>query len=451
MAGFGDVRLDQRADWMVDRMVECGSVTVRRIGGNRAGEIAAHRFLDADSVSPEGLLEWTRERTLEAARGLRIVAIQDTTEINFSGRDAKRHGLGPAGDGKAKGFFIHPLIAVDGDSDCLLGIIDAKIWTRPDDAGAKRPHRHQRALEDKESYRWLEAARSAHDHLGKVAASCVVVGDRESDIYPLFARLPEGIDIVVRAARNRIVKSPTAGKLFEVGADLPVKTRCEVRVAARPGLKARTASLTIRAGAVCLARPSNSHLDDAPPSLTLNFVEARESDPVAGVTPLCWRLYTTLDVSTPEGACDVVRLYRQRWRIEEVFRVLKSDGLDLAASQLSEAGRLFKLSALGLVSAARIIQLRDARDGSTRPASDCIEATDYDAVGTLSAALEGKTARQKNPHAFGNLAWLAWVVARLGGWNCYYKPPGPKTMAIGWTKLHDRLAGFKLARATEDV
>ena len=46
----------------------------------------------------------------------------------------------------------------------------------------------------------------------------------------------------------------------------------------------------------------------------------------------------------------------------------------------------------------------------------------------IGPTLEGKTARQKNHHPLRSLAWLAWIMARLGGWNCYYKPPGPKTM-----------------------
>ena len=41
------------------------------------------------------------------------------------------------------------------------------------------------------------------------------------------------------------------------------------------------------------------------------------------------------------------------------------------------------------------------------------------------------------------MAWLSWIVARLGGWNCYYKPPGPKTMARGWDKLA-AMEGFTL-------
>jgi hypothetical protein len=38
------------------------------------------------------------------------------------------------------------------------------------------------------------------------AASVVVVGDRENDIYSCFARRPEGIDLIVRAAQDRATK-----------------------------------------------------------------------------------------------------------------------------------------------------------------------------------------------------------------------------------------------------
>ena len=58
-----------------------------------------------------------------------------------------------------------------------------------------------------------------------------------------------------------------------------------------------------------------------------------------------------------------------------------------------------------------------------------------DAAEAIGPTLEGCTARQKNPHRPRSLAWLSWIVARLGGWNCYYKPPGPKTIRAGWDKL----------------
>ena len=199
----------------------------------------------------------------------------------------------------------------------------------------------------------------------------------------------------------------------------------------RPGDKGRTATVAIKAGTVTIKRPKTTPNRDETPALTLGLVEVREVVPTGRKSkearqPLLWRLVTTLPVATLADAQDVVRLYRLRWRIEEVFRVLKSDGLDIEESQLETAGRLLNLAALGLVAAARIIQLVDARDGSSRPATDVIEPEEIEAAAAISATLEGSTERQKNHHPPGSLAWLAWITARLGGWNCYYKPPGPR-------------------------
>ena len=145
------------------------------------------------------------------------------------------------------------------------------------------------------------------------------------------------------------------------------------------------------------------------------------------------------------AACEIVRLYRLRWRIEEVFRALKSDGMRLEETQVHEAGRLFKLAVAGLAAACRTIQLVDARDGGPRPASDVIDPASLPAAEAIGKTLEGKTERQKNHHPLHSLAWLAWIVARLGGWNCYYKPPGPKTMRAGWVQLETMASGFKIA------
>jgi hypothetical protein len=49
----------------------------------------------------------------------------------------------------------------------------------------------------------------------------------------------------------------------------------------------------------------------------------------------------------------------------------------------------------------------------------------------ISCRLEGNTARQKNPHPEGSLAFAAWVIARLAGWTGYYGKPGPRVMRRG--------------------
>jgi len=44
---FGDVRRAERGAWLFERIVATGSLVLRKVGGDRAGEIAAHRFLES--------------------------------------------------------------------------------------------------------------------------------------------------------------------------------------------------------------------------------------------------------------------------------------------------------------------------------------------------------------------------------------------------------------------
>lgn len=95
------------------------------------------------------------------------------------------------------------------------------------------------------------------------------------------------------------------------------------------------------------------------------------------------------------------------------------------------------------------MQLTQARNGeSAEPASVAFDGSEVEALAALDAGLEGKTAKQKNPHAKHSLAWASWIIARLGGWDGYpsSKPPGPITfkhgldyfraIAKGWSLRH---------------
>jgi hypothetical protein len=438
---FGDARRAAVGTQLLDRVTATGSLVIRKLGETRAGELAIHRFLAAPSVNCGEMLETLAGRTIAAAAGRRIVVAQDTTEINFAGREANRRGLGPAGDGVSAGFFIHPLVAIDSETEAVLGLLDAHIWTRGDKA--KTAQHRQRAIEDKESIRWLRGAERAAELLTD-AASVVVVGDRENDIYSCFARRPEGVDLIVRAAQDRTLAEDAS--LFAIAAAWPELTQMLVKVAPRRvGDPGRIATVALRAGPVTLKRPRHGFAKTDPETVSMTLVEAREINPPANEEPLRWRLLTTIEVADAAGACEIVRLYRLRWRIEEVFRALKSDGMRLEETQVHAAERLFKLAAIGLAAACRTIQLVDARDGSPRPATDVIDPTVLPAAEAIGPTLEGKTQRQKNPHPQHTLAWLSWIIARLGGWNCYYKPPGPKTMRAGWARFATMAAGFAIA------
>jgi hypothetical protein len=446
---FGDARRAAIGTELIERVTASGSLVIRKLGVTRAGELAIHRFLSAPSVTCAEMLGTLAGCTLRAGTGRRIVVAQDTTEINFSGRDANRHGLGPAGDGVSAGFFIHPLVAIDSETEAVLGLLDAHIWTR-DDAIEAVPRR-KRAIEDKESIRWLRGVERAGELLTD-AASVVVVGDRESDIYSCFARRPERTDLVVRAAQDRATKRGKEeldedASLFGSAAAWPELTQMLVKVAPRRvGDPGRIATVALRAGPVTLKRPRHGFAKADPQTVCMTLVEAREINPPANQEPLLWRLLTSIEVGDADAAREIVRLYRLRWRIEEMFRALKRDGMRLEESQMHDAGRLFKLAVVGLAAACRTIQLVDARDGSPRPATDVIDPALLPAAEAIGPTLEGKTERQKNRHPPHSLAWLAWIVARLGGWNCYYKPPGPKTMRAGWAQFETMAAGFAVAK-----
>jgi hypothetical protein len=443
---FADARRAARASWLLERIAATGTLVVRKLGGGRAGELAIHRLLSQPEVTWQEALDVAAARTADRCRGRRIVVAQDTTEINFAGRDRRRRGLGPAGDGVTAGFFIHPQIAIDADDEAVVGVVGATLWSRrPAGEGPGRSDRRGRALEEKESARWLAGAAVAGSRLSE-AARVIVVGDRESDIYGLFARRPAAVDLVVRAAQDRAVED---GSQLFAASGWPELGRMTVAVAPRgPGDKGRTARLAVRAGRVQIRRPRHDPEKIDPDRLELTLVVAVEIDPPAKRTPLVWRLLSTLPADDLAQAIEVVRCYRLRWRIEQVFRALKSDGLALGRTQLADAGRLLKLAAFALCGAVRTIQLVDARDGGERPASDVAGEDLIAAAAAIGPRLQGKTQRQQNPHPPASLAWLAWIVARLGGWNCYYKPPGPKTMRDGWDKLAAATFGYLIGTAS---
>ena len=313
---FGDTRRAAVGTELIDRVVATGSLVIRKLGVDRAGEMAIHRFLSAPSVSCAEMLQTLGSRSVAACAGRRIVVAQDTTEINFSGREANRHGLGPGGDGIADGFFIHPLIAIDSETEAVLGLVDAQIWTR--DEATRAAPRRGRMLEGKESARWLRGAERAAELITD-AASVVVVSDRESDIYGCFVRRPATADLIIRAAHDRALVD--AGRLFSSTADWPELAQLPVKVAPRRvGDPGRTATVALRAGPVLIKRPRIGFEVADPETVALTLIEAREISAAPDGKPLLWRLLTTIAVDDAEAACDVVRLYRLRWRIEEVFR-----------------------------------------------------------------------------------------------------------------------------------
>jgi hypothetical protein len=137
-------------------------------------------------------------------------------------------------------------------------------------------------------------------------------------------------------------------------------------------------------------------------------------------------------VDTVAAARRIVDLYRLRWTIEDYFRTLKTAGFDIEDADLSDPRAMMNLVAAASIAAVTVMQLVKGRDGADqRRLNDAFDPDDQPILEAICERLEGKTARQKNPHPKGTLAFAAWVIARLGGWTAYYGKPGPKVMHLG--------------------
>ncbi len=413
------------------RLVEMGGcgVRVRRLGKNRAGEIRIARFLHNPAVTVSEMVATAGVRTCSQAAGRHVLAIQDTTMVRS------------AVDGV--GVALHPVIAVDAIDGTVIGLVDAGFFTRK---GGQRDGRRERDFAQKQSRRWLEGAEHAAELAAAGAACVTVVEDREGDIYEDFACKPAGVEMLVRAGQDRRLED--GSRLFAKPEMLPEAGRMSVDLPAAPGRPARTAVLALRFCPVEIARPKHRKRAAAaalPKSVALTLVEAHEIDPPADGTAAHWRLLTTHSVNDVADARRIVGFYRQRWTIEQLFRTLKTKGFNVEALRQAEDGPFEKLVAASLIAATTVLQLVRERDGiGKRPLQDAFDPEDRLALEAISADLEGKTARQKNPHPRGSLAFASWVLARLGGWTGYYGKPGPIVMLQGLIRFHAIKHGWNL-------
>lgn len=424
-------------------MVAGKDVCLRRLAkGVRAREVQFNRFLGNVRVTTERVIESWSDGTAVAAEGRHVLAIQDTSEINFATTAKRRRGLGEIGRGNGRGVLLHPMLAVDAKSGSCLGLLSGQVWTRK---GRRTVSHDQRDLSDKESQRWIATALAAKPLLAK-AAMVTILGDRESDIFALYASAAaEQFHVIARSMHDR--KLADASGLYVASEAMAIVEQRAIVLPARAQRAERAALLDLRFGAVELARPQTKFLRHLPKSLSLSLVDVREVEPQAGIESLHWRLLTTHPVTTAEQAWRIVEWYKRRWLIEQFFRILKTQGFKLEDSQLETAERLLKLVAIAAKAAVITLQLVQARDGHDhQPARIAFDAEEVVTLAAFNRNLEAKSKRLRNPHPPDSLAWAAWIIARLGGWDGYpsSKPPGPITMKHGLEYFHAAAAGWSL-------
>jgi hypothetical protein len=334
---------------------------------------------------------------------------------------------------------------LDAQDGSVLGLGWAAIWRR---RKTKSPDYSRLPIEAKESHRWITTAQMACQRLSQ-ASSLTLIADREADIYEVFARVPDKrVQLLIRASFDRALADCDERMLERIGAVRPAG-RVNFEMQARAGRPARVVAAAVKFAGVTIRKPKNSTGKDDPEAITLNLVQVSEVDPPSPEDTVEWTLLTTHEVASLTDALRLVEHYRLRWTIEQLFRTIKSQGIDIEESFLRDGEALEKLAAVALIVATKALQLVHARDerGHQYPATRVFAPDDLAILIRIIAHLEGKTTRQKNPHPPQTLAWASWGIARLGGWKGYKseRPPGPITFCQGLARFSAMAEGFRLA------
>lgn len=447
---LGDPRLEKRAEKALYQIVRSRSSSIRGISSTRAEQIGFYRLLENDAFSEDAIVASLMSKCSELVSGRDVLCINDTTEFNFEsqrGRIKQGSGFGPTGKKEILGFFLHPCLVLDAHHGHPLGYSYCKIWNREQDGLDKKDRNYQKQpIEEKESYRWLECIGKSEEMLSQ-AASITMVSDRESDIYDLFAMPRDpSTHLLIRYSINRRCDE---GKLIDSLLEAqPVKHSfmLEVEGDNRRKKEKRNAVMDVKWTDVSLLCPRDHVKNaDTPKSVGLYLVEVKERDKTNGIT---WRLYTTHIVENESQALQIIAWYKMRWYIEQIFRLLKSDGIRVEESQLEEGYSIRKLTLLALLAALRILQMMLAyADCPEQPIEEVFSTQEQRCLEKINESMEGQTKKLKNEHPPNTLRWATWVIARLGSWKGYQsqRKPGPIVLHRGLIKFYTMFEGWNLA------
>jgi len=415
------------------------------------------------NVKESALIQDLEEQCAGNVGDKAVIAFCDTSSFNFSshkGRLKDLTGLGSLGSVNGShplGFLMHPVLVHEQSSGTPLGVSAVKLWARQEEAQREKSKRYETkniVIEDKESYKWLGPCLSSRDGTLAAAKQITFVMDREGDIMEVYDRIPnERTNVLVRAMHNRKIITPEQEKekLYDYVSKQAVSTSEIIKVKGNKRKK-RNAAVTIKFAKCTLQwhRRQKVSFRNNPKGIEVTIIEVEEKihQGHKGEPPLIWRLITTKNIQTAEQAKEEIRIYGQRWRIEEYFKLLKSDGYNIESTELETGKSIRKLTLLLMKVSIKVQRLKAARDGTTQlQVADVFNAEEIECLESINEEVSGNTKKQLNPHDPKNLAWATWIIARLGGWQEFYtnkRPPGNKTLMWGMDKFEGIMIGYSI-------
>jgi hypothetical protein len=334
------------------------SESIAAASSDKAEAKAIYRLLANEMLTEEIVLDAHRNATIERikASGKTIILnIQDTTELNYTSHK-KTIGLGEYGtESNSRGLITHTAIAVTPEG-IALGVLDQKTWSR-DPAERGKSNNKQRAIEEKESYKWLESMDNSNQGIPE-GITVVNVCDREADIYEFFDKaIEDNRHFLVRLIQNR--KTVAGIKSFDAISQIEPSGQVVVEIPrdTRNNRPERTAILELSYCQVQALIPRYAHKKpDGAGYVALHIILAKEVNAPEGTAPIEWYLATNTAVTSFDEAMERVRWYVQRWKIERFHYILKS-GCAIEKLQERDASRLQKLILMYSIIAIRILSM----------------------------------------------------------------------------------------------
>ena len=324
---MGDKRLDKRLKSTVEKLEESSQKSILEASGTRHGAKAFYALLSNEKFGYEKVSEQaikgTQER-IKASGVRRILAVQDTSDINLNGHE-KTEGLGYSSE-KVKGVKTHNCIALTVEGT-PLGLLGQSYETREEKKSKlSKREKNKRPIEEKESNKWLEMSRRAVSATG---VETVIICDREGDFYELHSELI-GLNtpFVIRLCQDR--KTLDGEKSIQQLRRTNACGETEILIPrdTRKNIPARTATMEVACCEVAITRPKTASAE-LPDSLKLNLVRITEIGEAVTkkgeiIEPVEWLLATNLPVTSDKDIMEIVGYYVHRWKIEQFHKVLKS-------------------------------------------------------------------------------------------------------------------------------
>lgn len=154
-----DGRLNWRCQVLASALAQQPDLPINQVCEDWADTKAACRFFANKKVTPERILAPHRQRTVSRmSQHPLVLAVQGTTFFNYT-HHPHTEELGEIGNKKQKqqGFGMHSTLAIT-PTGMPLGLLTQTFFTRPIAEPSHQPNDlHKLPIEDKESYRWIQA------------------------------------------------------------------------------------------------------------------------------------------------------------------------------------------------------------------------------------------------------------------------------------------------------